>query len=396
MVKSLDPDFWVELTHDSHCTFGAAGRNFESFWAVDDVFHWGAPFDSVNYDIYPYLSTDFRTGKFGDSRLPRVAGTHMAFAQMRNLAYTHSKALGFWLESGWGGNLGPDSPGRQYSWSPRELTFTALAAGCDYLNTFWGVPEDPRWWETYGGTMDQVQSLAPLLTRSRVPRAKAAFLFPRTQHVLLQEEYWNVMVALEAFRQAYGELDCVHEEQLAQGALEKRDVLVLFDVHLLKRQDAEIIRDWVRAGGRLIADEVPSLDEGKRPLGIFESAFGVSGSATVQEGAIELPGTAAQLWGRRGYEPAGGASVVRAADGAALVLRRRAGAGQAILLNFPLKDCYLDALVRENPATPTSRPRFARRPRALRCFSSSTTRAGTRPLRSPCRTCLVAGSCATW
>lgn len=349
MVKELYPDFWVELTHDSHCTFGAAGRNFESFWAVDDVFHWGAPLDSVNYDIYPYLSTDYRTGKFGENRLPRIAGMHMAFAQMRNLAYTHGKRLGFWLESGWNTNLGPDSPGRQYTWSPRELTFTAIAAGCDYLNTFWGIPEDPRWWETYRGTMNEVQGIAPLLTRSRVPRARAAFLFPRTQHVLLQEEYWNVMVALEAFRQAYGELDCIHEEQLAQGALEKRDVLVLFDVHLLKRQDAETIRDWVRAGGRLIADEVPAFDEGKHPLGIFESVFGVSGSATVQEGAVALPGTATQLWGRRDYEPAGASPVIRAVGGKALVLEGRAGAGQAILLNFPLKDCYLDALVRANP-----------------------------------------------
>ena len=348
MVKELEPSFWVELTHDSHCTFGAAGRNFRSFWAVDDVFHWGAPFDSVNYDIYPYLSTDFRTGKFSEHRLPRMAGMHMAFAQMRNLAYTYGKKQGFWLESGWSTNLAPDAPGRQYPWSPRELTFTALAAGCDYLNTFWGIPEDPRWWEAYRGTMNEVKHLAPLLTRSRVPEARAAFLFPRTQHVLLQEEYWNVMVALEAFRQAYGELDCIHEEQLATGALKGREVLVLFDVHLLRRRDAEIIRDWVRAGGRLIADEVPSLDEGKHPLGVFESLFGVRGSAEVREEALDLPAGAGQLWGRRGYEAAG-AKIVSAAGSQPLVLDNRPGAGRAVLLNFPLKDCVLDALVRGNP-----------------------------------------------
>ncbi len=339
LVKDLCPDFWVELTHDSHCTFGAAGRDFQTFWAVDDVFHWGAPFDSVNYDIYPYLSTDFRTGKFGENRLPRIAGMHMAFAEMRNLAYTYKKKLGFWVEAGWDTNLAPGAPGRKTPWSPRELTYTALAAGCDYLNTFWGVPEDAQWWETYRSTMNEVKGLAPLLTRSRVPRARAAFLFPRTQHVLLQEEYWNVMVALEAFCQAYGELDCLHEEQVAQGGLDNYQVLVLFDIHLLKRKDAEAISAWVRAGGRLLADEVPSLDEGKGPLGVFESVFGVKGSAKVQEEAVGIPGTQAQLWGRRSYESNGDAP---------LVFSKPCGAGHATLLNFPVKDCYLDALVRGN------------------------------------------------
>ena len=339
LVKQLDPDFWVELTHDSHCTFGAAGRGFKSFWAVDDVFHWGAPFDSVNYDIYPYLSTDFRTGKFQENRLPRMAGMHMAFAEMRNLAYAYKKKMGFWLESGWNANLAPGAIGRKSAWSPRELTYTAIAAGCDYLNTFWGIPEDPAWWETYRGTMAEVKRLAPLLTRSAVPRAKAAFLFPRTQHVLLQEEYWNVMVALEAFRQAYGELDCLHEEQLAKGGLDAYQVLVLFDIHLLKRRDAERIRAWVQAGGRLVADEVPAMDEAKQPLGVFESVFGVTGSAQVREGPVALPGTRAQLWGRWSYQGPG--------DGA-LVVTTACGRGRATLLNFPLKECYLDALVRRN------------------------------------------------
>ncbi|MEN6346636.1 MAG: hypothetical protein ABFE16_15150 [Armatimonadia bacterium] len=344
LVKKLYPDFWVELTHDSHCTFGAAGRNFNGFWAVDDVCHWGAPFDSVNYDIYPYLSTDFRTGKFGENRLPRISGMHMAFAEMRNLAYSYDKKLGFWVESGWSSKLAPESPLREATWSPRELTYTSIAAGCDYLNTFWGIPQDPRWWETYRGTMNEVKSIAPLLTRSRVPQARAAFLFPRTQHVLLQEEYWNVMVALEAFRQAYGELDCLHEEQLSQGKLGNYKVLVLFDTHLLKRKDAEILRDWVKAGGCLVADEVPSLDENKQPLGVLEPIFGVKGTSQVVEGATPIQGSAASLWGRRSYEAAG-AKVAAISGEFPLVLENSADQGWATLLNFPVKDCYLEALV---------------------------------------------------
>lgn len=347
LVKEHAPHFWVELTHDSHNTFGAAGGGFRDNWAIDDVYHWGAPFDAVNYDIYPYLSTDFRTGKFGQNRLPRLAGVHMAFAQMRNLAYSYNKKLGFWLESGWDGKLA-DPQLAQYHWSPRELTYTALAAGCDYLNTFWGIPEDPRWWETYRGVMREVKAIAPLLTRSRVPRAKAAFLFPRTQHVLLQEEYWNVMVALEAFRRAYGELDCLHEDQLAEGKLREYPVLVLFDVHLMKRASAETIRAWCQEGGILVADEVPSLDERKQPLGVFEALFGVTGTAEPRPGPFAVADTPHQLWGVRGYQASGATPLPTTAGGVAVAFQHRVGRGSARLLNLPLKDCYLDALVRKN------------------------------------------------
>jgi len=354
MVKSRYPDFWVELTHDSHNTFGAAGGGFKGSWAVDDVYHWGAPFDSVNYDIYPYLSVDFRRGKFREVPVPRIAGMHMAFAEMRNLAYTYDKKLGFWVESGWGGKLATDSELNQYTWSPRELTYTSIAAGCDYLNTFWGIPQDDRWWKTHGETMNEVKAVAPLLTRSTVTRAKAAFLFPRTQHVMLQEEYWNVMVALEAFRRAFGELDCIHEDQLAEGKLDQYKILVLFDIHLMKRASAETIRDWCEKGGFLLADEVPSLDELKQPLGVFEPLFGVKGSAEIKEGPFEITGGRVagalhQLWGLRSYSAAGANSGTETAGDSPVWFERQFGQGQAHLLNFPVKDCYFHALADGNP-----------------------------------------------
>ncbi len=136
---------------------------------------------------------------------------------------------------------------------------------------------------------------------------------------------------------------------MTQGGVEGREVVVLFDVHLMKRGDAEVLRDWVRGGGCLIADEVPSLDEGRQPLGVFETLFGVAGSPATQEGAVKLPGSAASLWGRRSYEAVGATVVHSSADGP-LVLESRAGAGRAVLLNFPLKDCYLDALLQAEGA----------------------------------------------
>ncbi len=346
MVKAEKPHFWVELTHDSHCTFGAAGRDFKGFWAVDDVFHWGAHFDSVNYDIYPYLSTDFRNGeKFRKNPLPRIAGVHMAFDEMRNLAYTYDRKLGFWLESELGGDRATTGPRGQAVWSPRELTYTAVAAGCDYLNTFWGIPQNPKWWETYRGAMNEIQSVAPLLTRSKRRAARACWLFPRTQHVLYQQEYWNVMVGLEAFRRAYGELDCVHEEQVPQGKLRDYDVLCLLDVHCLPAKVAAEIARWVNAGGVLIADLVPTHNEQKQELEVFERLFGVRGSGEVQEGSFEVAGRGVKLSQRRIYETAGAEEdKLRLGDGP-LATRKSNGKGLAYLVHFPVKDVYLDALI---------------------------------------------------
>jgi len=348
--------FWVELTHDSHNTFGAAAGPSGVQYAVDDVFHWGAPFDSVNYDIYPYLSRDYRTGEFAEFPEPRMAGVHMAFAQMRNLARTHDKKLGFWLESGWGDKLKPEAGLAEATWSPRELTYTALGHGCDYLNTFWGIPEDERWWKEYGQVMNEVKSIAPLLARSRRRPARACFIFPRTQHLLLQEEYWNVMVAYEAFLQAYGELDCVHEDQLRDGKLDEYDVVALFDVHCLPQPCAEVLRGWVEAGGLLIADEVPQTDERRQRMATLDGVFGVGSTPSQSNTPVALsePGHP-HLPIVRTYEPAGATPLSGAptlADGRPAFLRHAFGRGSALLMQFPLKDAYLAHLMEADDEAP--------------------------------------------
>lgn len=351
---------WVELTHDSHNTFGAAAGPSGVKYALDDVFHWGAPFDSVNYDIYPYLSRDYRTGRFAEDPQPRMAGLHMAFAEMRNLARTYDKKLGFWLESGWGDKLKPETGLADATWSPRELTYTAIGQGCDYLNTFWGIPEDPRWWAEYGRVMNEVRACGPLIARSRRRPARACFIFPRTQHLLLQEEYWNVMVAYEAFLRAYGELDCVHEEQIPAGKLDEYDVIALFDVHCLSRSAAEALRCWVEEGGLLIADEVPQTDERQQRLDVLDGTFGIAGPPVTSDTPTELsdPGHT-PLPETRLYAPADATPLSRAptlADGRPAFVVHWAGAGAALLIEFPLKDAYLTYLMEAEETSPEFAP----------------------------------------
>lgn len=77
---------------------------------------------------------------------------------------------------------------------------------------------------------------------------------------------------------------------------------------------------------------------------MLEPVFGVKGTAQVVEGATPIQGSTASLWGRRSYEAAGARAVGTSGE-FALALENSADQGRATLLNFPVKDCYLEALV---------------------------------------------------
>ena len=377
IVKDIYPDFWVELTHDSHNTFGAAaGPTGQAKIAVEDVFHWGAAgFDSVNFDIYPYLSTDFRSGKYGALRKPRMSQFHFAFAQMRDLAYTHKKRLSFWVESINSEWHMLNDRNRTFHWSPRELSYTAIAHGCDHLTTGFGIAEDPKWWQTMGETMREVQALAPVLLRSRKRKARACYVFPRTQHITLQEEYWNVGVAYELFLRAFGELDCLHEMQIAAGCLsgqagrssdrrsrQRTDVLVMFDVSLLPGDVAREVREFVKRGGVLIADQIPCLDEDKKPTEALQPVFRAkqtgreeAGEAVVGRVTAELAGSSPRLRvaGARTHDVLPGAEVLaRFADNnSPAIVKSRYGEGTALLFCFDMKETYFATWQRPDPGS---------------------------------------------
>lgn len=377
VVKDTYPDFWVELTHDSHNTFGAAaGPTGQAKMAVEDVFHWGAAgFDSVNFDIYPYLSTDFRSGKYGVLRKPRMSQFHFAFAQMRDLAHTYNKRLSFWVESINSEWRMLSDRNRAFYWSPRELSYTAIAHGCDHLTTGVGIPEDPKWWQTMGETMREVQTLAPVLLRSRKRKARACYVFPRTQHVMLQEEYWNVGVAYELFLRAFGELDCLHEMQVAEGSLadhagrssdpndrRRTDVLAMFDVSLLPGDVANKICEFVKRGGVLIADQIPDLNEDKKLSSILQPLFRAeqTGAEETEEVVVvrrtpelgDLPaGTRLRIAGARTYGVVPGAEVLArfAESKSPAIVKSRYGKGAALLFCFDMKETYFATWQRPDP-----------------------------------------------
>ena len=100
-------------------------------------------------------------------------------------------------------------------------------------------------------------------------------IFPRTQYIQCQEEYFNVALSYELFLRAFGELDILHEEQIVDDSLDGYEIVVLFDVKLLPEAVAKRIAAYVAKGGTVIADCVPTMDELLRPSDTTTKLFGV-------------------------------------------------------------------------------------------------------------------------
>ena len=387
VVKQALPDVKVILTHDSHSAYGAGVGSNEKV-AVDDVFHWGADFaDLIVFDIYPYMMFDFRYGELGKTRKPRLSQMHFALAQLRNVAYTYGKELGFWFgtyNKEWFKDfMGPEL--QSETWAESEICHTAVAHGADYLISGYKVPEDSGHWDTLGKNLATLHKAMPGLLACPKVKAKACFVFPRTQYLQLQQEYWNVAVAYELFQQAFGELDCLHEEQVAKDGLRDYELVVLFDVQLLPTVVAQKLTEFVNAGGVVVADCVPRLDEYRNAMATLEELFGVQNSSDdhILRSGVFVPKLEKPRWfvppaagqdedvfkaeivrgqalGKQFYfrpiSPRGAkatsAEVLLSADGGApAVMHRQSGKGHAYLLGFCMQDTYFGALKDEDSAS---------------------------------------------
>ncbi|MCC6694293.1 MAG: hypothetical protein IT365_01555 [Candidatus Hydrogenedentes bacterium] len=308
VVKDINPNFKVTLTHDSHNTFGA-GYSSHSEIAIDDVVHWGGDFaDLFVFDIYPYMMFDFRFGRPAQLPKPRISQTHYSFAQMRALTQAYGKDLGFWV-----GTYNPTWFGQYFCpelaamhWSEREMSMTAVAQGANYLLTGYHIPVDQRHWESFGAGLRLLQKTGGRLLDAPKVKAKACMLFPRTQYLQLQHEYFNVGLSFELFLRAFGELDILHEDQVTDDTLDGREILVLFDVELLPENVADHIAQFVRKGGVVIADCVPRMNAYKEPMSTLEEVFGVkdmSGTRIRRSGHWVPYKTQEPIWANRPENP---------------------------------------------------------------------------------------------
>ena len=391
-VKEFDPRPKIVMTHDSHNTFGA-GVKSNSKVAMDDVFYWGGDFADVYvYNIYPYMTFDYRYGEFGKLPKPRISQMHYTIAQLRNLTSTYGKEMGFWVgtynELWFTRFRGPERK-NQY-WSEREISYTAIGQGANFLispsnyNTL-NLPLDTLHWQNYTEAMKVVQQAGPGLLKAPKVKAKACFLFPRTQYLQLQEEYFNVGLTFELFLRAFGELDIIHEEQITNDHLNGYKVLVLADVKLLPEKTARNIASFVQRGGIVIADCVPQMDAYQQPLQTMNKLFGVERSETdriIQEGQwvpfVNLPpkmsfppladykpqearidrvaGKIFQLnYGfkiisPRASEVTTGNVLLKMKSGQPALVSHRVGEGKTYLLGFCMQDTYFDTWKNDDAA----------------------------------------------
>lgn len=384
VVKNFDPRPKIVMTHDSHNSFGA-GVKSNSKVAIDDVFHWGGNFaDILVYDIYPYMTFDYRYGELGKLPKPRISQMHYTISQLRNVATTYGKELGFWVgtySDKWFDRFRGPERKNQY-WSEREIAYTAIAQGANFLispsnyNTT-NLPLDTMHWEDYGKAMNVIQKAGPGLLKTQKVKAKACFLFPRTQYLQLQEEYFNVGISYELFLRAFGELDIIHEEQITDDNLNGYRVLVLADVKLLPSAVARHIAAFVQKGGIVISDCVPQMDAFKHPLNVMTKLFGVSHAATnrlTQEGQwvpfttlspkMSFPPTSVQdkkeiekdritgsAFGQnfdflvvspRASEITSGKILLKMQSGQPGLLYHKAGKGRTYLFGFCIQDAYFN------------------------------------------------------
>lgn len=389
-VKAFDPRVKIAMTHDSHNTFGA-GVNSNSQMAIDDVYHWGGAYaDLFVYDIYPYLTFDYRYGEPGVYRKPRISQMHYTMAQLRNMTTAHGKTMGFWVgtyNEAWFVRFRGKERAGQF-WSEREISYTAVAGGSDYIispSNYMGynLPVDKNHWDEYAKGLNLLQKAGGDLVKAPKVKANACFLFPRTQYLLLQEEYFNVGMSYELFLRAFGELDILHEEQVTDDKLNGYKVLVLCDVKLLPDKVAQYIKKFVENGGVVIADCLPQTNQDLKPLNTLAPIFGVSSSETgrvkregqwvpfvnlaakfsfppasgetdspyvfdVLKGSFLKNEIEVKVVSPRKIELSDGVVNLKMATGKPALVSRKFGAGSAVLLGFCLQDTYYHACKTED------------------------------------------------
>jgi hypothetical protein len=386
-VKAYAPGQKIVLTHDSHNTMGG-GVNSDSRYAVDDVFHWGGDFaDIFVYDIYPYTMFDYRYGEYGKLPKPRLSQMHYTMAQMRNLTTTYNKELGFWLgtyNEGWFRRYMNSEMERQY-WGEREMAYTAIANGCNYLITGINIPQEARHWDDLGKGMRAVQKIGSEILASPKVKSRACFLFPRSQYVQLNEEYYNAGLTFELCLRSFGELDIIHEEQITSDKMNGYDILIMADVKMLPAEVAKNIEAFVKKGGIVVSDCVPQMDSYYKPLQSMNDLFGVKSASTERVNQLgvwnpfsmlppqwafnikpasdsekKVDKASGSCFGKqydfnvitpRNCVISDGKAMLSLASGQPAFIQKETGKGKTYLLGFCLQDTYFQTWKKEDPST---------------------------------------------
>ncbi|MGC8805190.1 MAG: hypothetical protein ACP5QD_04575, partial [Candidatus Ratteibacteria bacterium] len=260
-----------------------AGQYSTHFSYTDDL-KWFPYCDTFEFDCYNYMYAHF-----AGAEKAKFHQFHFVFARYRNLASYYKKQLGFFVQlddRDYPHDIEPIK-------APCEILYTAIGHGAKtfhlmYKPTFsnvFGLRQER--WELFGKELKKIRNVSPLLKKVNKSKATVAMIFPYTNWVInpqpkrlplgyvgigfyhKEERPYNKWYptgytpfnAYEFIYRYFGECDVVEERLVAKGEIKNYKMLALFATDFIHGNAAENIEQFVKDGGILLIDKIPSFNQ---------------------------------------------------------------------------------------------------------------------------------------
>jgi uncharacterized membrane protein len=221
--------------------------------SLEDALNWSRAVNYIDFDVYPYF--------YPTSQSIRMLQAHFCFAVQRAIAAHLGRPAGFYIEL--------DDRNYPFQVNPAEASaecaWTAVAQGCQYLNSFINVAFDtgcgarPERWDRLGQELVQIRAAGPDLRRVRKTPAELALYFPYAQWLSGGKQF-APHYAYQLLLRAFGECDIVHEQILLErGGLGAVKALAIVGVDLIPDAAATLLRAFLENGGLILGDETTTL-----------------------------------------------------------------------------------------------------------------------------------------
>ena len=185
----------------------------------------------------------------------RVAAKHGAGVRITNEAsnYPANFVITRWVAAAgrhYGAYFGFEPAGSEDEKGIVARIYNATASGANQLHDYNAnvISSATR--------VDAQQTHLPYLFHVSEPIVPVALWYPNVSMTL----DWGDFLGKARKLRDYTDFDYVDETLLRNGALDRYDVLLVIDGPVMETADAKAIASWVKKGGRLIVESVPSLE----------------------------------------------------------------------------------------------------------------------------------------
>lgn len=219
----------------------------------EDALDWSRWADRIDFDVYPYF--------YPDSQKIRMLRAAYCMAFIRQIAWHLHKPWGFYFEL--------DDRNWPFQKNPKEASaecaYEALLHGVNYLNSFihlpFGTGNDarPERWAWTAQELRKINKLGPLLTQLARPAANVAFLYPTAQTFITNNPAAQPY-AFACVSQGFGNVDILPEEIALEQKKLSYKALLLLGCDILHEQMIQLLEQWLKAGGTLILDKMPTMN----------------------------------------------------------------------------------------------------------------------------------------